>query len=133
LQRVVSQRVRRRLSLVIRPILGRLHCGVFAVVETELPYLVVRPILGRLHCGIGYTRWDIRANDLPSGRSLTGSIAVSRAEWSEPVCRRIVRPVLGRLHHCGHPASGASIANLELMSGRSLAGSIAVPGRITGG
>ncbi len=115
----------RRSSGVIRPILGRLHCGyaaqraggaaaassgrysagsIAAVIQPPAPPAppaVIRPILGRLHCGTRFTLL-VPAVVRSSGRYSAGSIAAGSAIGRFWAGHRVIRPILGRLH-CGIP------------------------------
>ncbi len=86
--------------VVIRPILGRLHCGDSADAYYATAFHVIRPILGRLHCGTTQDTRQTQKGHKSSGRSSAGSIAAPTAGSSPSRSGGVIRPILGRLH-CG--------------------------------
>ncbi len=108
---------------VIRPILGRLHCGIRAASGPGSP----EGSSGRSSAGSiaaspcrsppGTARWS-------SGRSSAGSIAAPRRANGRGRPRQVIRPILGRLH-CGLSRRAAHASGGDWSSGRSSAGSIA--------
>ncbi len=89
------------LVVVIRPILGRLHCGSAFSASLPSELAVIRPILGRLHCGAMAFADYVSRVVKSSGRSSAGSIAARSSPRSAARRRQVIRPILGRLH-CGN-------------------------------